>query len=90
MSNPSFNAAPAGDGAFTHTPTPKHVPSLGVAPVRSADPVLDPTHPWHTYEISRDADGDLHYDDVSADWPMQHKEPVTRREIRRAFSQGRF
>lgn len=73
-------------GQFAKTAHSDQVPSLGGIPVAPVDPAVDPTHPWRPYAITQDEDGELHYDDVTADWAMQHKEPVTRTEIRCALS----
>lgn len=73
-------------GQYAATAHSDEVPSLGGIPVAAADPAVGPTHPWRPYVITRDEDGELHYDEVSSDWAMQHKEPVTRTEIRRALS----
>jgi hypothetical protein len=73
-------------GQFARISHSDQVPALGGIPVAAADPAMDPAHPWRPYAITQDEDGELHYDDVTADWAMQHKEPVTRTEIRRALS----
>jgi hypothetical protein len=73
-------------GQFAKTAHSDQVPTLGGIPVAAVDPAVDPTHPWRPYVITQDEDGEFHYDDVSADWEMQQKEPETRSEILRALS----
>lgn len=73
-------------GQFAKTAHSDQVTALTGIPVAPVDPAVDPAHPWRPYVITQDEDGGFHYDDASADWAMQHKEPVTRTEIRRALS----
>jgi hypothetical protein len=64
-------------------------PSLSLAP----DPKVTPTKPWRPYELTGNGDGTFSYDEAGARTTLEHKEPVTRTEIRRALrcprSQGR-
>jgi hypothetical protein len=64
-------------------------PSLSLTP----DPEVSPTKPWRPYELSENSDGTFTYDEAGARTVLEHKEPVTRTEIRRALrcprSQGR-
>jgi hypothetical protein len=54
---------------------------------------VSPTKPWRPYELTDNGDGSFTYDDEGALAALEHKEPVTRTEIRRALrcprSQGR-
>ncbi|QOD06102.1 hypothetical protein [Pseudarthrobacter sp. BIM B-2242] len=73
-------------GQFAATAHSDNVPALAGIPAAPVDPSVSPTTPWRPYVITEDEDGALHYDDVTADWEMQHKEPRTRSEIRQALS----
>lgn len=65
-------------------------PSLSLA---AAEPAADPTRPWRPYELTENGDGTFTYDEECSEKILEHKEPVTRTEIRRALrcprSQGR-
>jgi hypothetical protein len=65
-------------------------PSLSLT---AADPEVTPTKPWRPYELTGNSDGTFTYDEAGDRTTLEHKEPVTRTEIRRALrcprSQGR-
>ncbi|GAA4032653.1 hypothetical protein GCM10023063_14950 [Arthrobacter methylotrophus] len=65
-------------------------PSLSLAPVA---PEVTPTRPCRAYELTENSDGTFTYDEAGGRIVLEHKEPVTRTEIRRALrcprSQGR-
>lgn len=72
--------------ATTHTE-----PSLSLT---APAPEVSPTKPWRPYELTDNGDGSFTYDEAGALVGLEHKEPVTRTEIRRALrcprSQGRI
>ncbi|MBG0738829.1 hypothetical protein IV500_05265 [Paeniglutamicibacter antarcticus] len=72
---------PAGGqfAATTHTE-----PSLSLAAARP-DPEVTPTKPGRPYELTDNGDGTFNYSDVGAETTLEHKEPVTRTDIRRAL-----
>ncbi|MET4143784.1 hypothetical protein [Arthrobacter sp. UYCo732] len=65
-------------------------PSLSLG---TTDPEVSPTKPWRPYELTDNRDGTFTYAEDGAERILEHKEPVTRTDIRRALrcprSQGR-
>lgn len=65
-------------------------PSLSLA---ATDPEVSPTKPWRPYELTDNTNGTFTYNEAGDERPLEHKQPVTRTEIRRALrcprSQGR-
>jgi len=59
----------------------------------ATEPEVSPTKPWRPYELTENDDRTFTYDEAGTRTVLEHKEPVTRTEIRRALrcprSQGR-
>nr|WP_139187262.1 hypothetical protein [Pseudarthrobacter chlorophenolicus] len=74
---------------------PKGVPTGGqFAATAHAEPALalarphleaSATRPWRPYELSENGDGSFNYNEAGAETTLEHREPVTRTEIRRAL-----
>ncbi len=57
-------------------------PSLSLT---SAAPAADPTKPARPYELTDNGDGTFTFDEAGVAASLEHREPVTRTEIRRAL-----
>lgn len=77
------------------TPTarqPKGIPvggqfaaSAHAEPSLTLDQEATPTSPWRPYELSENGDGSFTYVQDGTETTLEHREPVTRTEIRRAL-----
>lgn len=90
---PAHKSAGTPDGGqFTATAHSDLVPALE-ATAMATEQVVSPTKPWRPYALTNNGDGTFTYDEDGAETVLEHKEPVTRTEIRRALrcprSQGR-